>query len=402
MSEAAAFGPPYERPGEIPSVNGFPRYSPDEMERRHRWVAEMMADQELDSVLVGGPTAALETSVQYFSNWPPQVMSYLTFLPGEAPRLAVRLWNHLPDARRIAAVDDVVYGGDTPADQAAAVADHLAAQGCRRLGLIGAVPHADYDRLRTGLAEARFVDLNPAYQRFRLVKSAEEMVFTRVASRMNDAAVAALAAELGPGMPEHHVAKIVEDVYLAHRGVNLIHFSLSTSMQAPHIPVPHQYHPDRVIEAGDVLVTEISTTFWGYAGQILRTFTIAAEPTPRYARLHQVASEVYGAIVSRLRPGVTVGEILDESDAIAHAGFDIWDDLVHGFGGAYLPPVIRTRAARGATHPDDFAYPEGALIVVQPNVIDGDAGVQLGNSVWITPDGPEVTQSYPVELIRVG
>ena len=219
---------------------------------------------------------------------------------------------------------------------------------------------------------------------------------------MNDAAIAALAAQLRPGLYEYEVAKIIEDVYLGHRGVNLIHFSLSTPMDDPKVWVPHQYHPTRRLEHGDVFVTEISTTFWGYAGQILRTFTIAAEPTLRYARLHEVALETYGTIVDVLRPGATIGSVLDAADGISSAGFDIWDDLVHGFGGAYLPPIVRTRASRGATHADDWAYPEGALFVVQPNVIDGLAGVQVGNSLQITPGGAVSTQRYPIELIVCG
>jgi Xaa-Pro dipeptidase len=379
---------------------GYPRYSPEEMKRRHEWLAGVTAEWDLDAALVGGATGPLETSVQYFCNWPPQVMSYLVFRPGEAPVLSVRLWNHLPDAQRISLVADVVYGGDTPADQAGAVASRLI--GCRRIGLLGSIPHDDLDILRAELPDCRFVSLNPAYQGFRLVKSEEEMVFTRIASRMNDVAVEALAAELRPGLSERHVAGIVEGVYLNEGGVNLIHFSLTTPMDDPRIQVPHQYHPDRTIQAGDVFVTEISTTFWGYAGQILRTFTIAADPTPRYRRLHEVATDVYHSIVGRLKPGVTVGEILDESDRVAEAGLDIWDDLVHGFGGAYLPPIVRTRASRGATHPDDWAYPAGALVVVQPNVIDGPAGVQVGNSIWITFDGPEVTQSFPLGITRCG
>ncbi len=171
-------------------------------------------------------------------------------------------------------------------------------------------------------------------------------------------------------------------------------------MDDPQVCVPHQYHPDRRLAAGDVFVTEISTTFWGYAGQILRTFTIAADPTPRFARLHQVALDTYRAIVDTLRPGATVGEVLDAAQGIASAGFGIWDDLVHGFGGAYLPPIVRTRDSRGATHPDDFEYPEGTLLVVQPNVIDGPAGVQVGNSLQITGAGAVPTQRYPLELIR--
>lgn len=391
------FGPPYWDPGDIDVVNGFPRYPPSEFVRRHRFARDLIEDRELDALVVGGPTGPLETSVQFFTNWPPQVQSYVVFRPGEPPVLLVRLWNHLPDARRIAAIDDIRYGGDTPAEQAETLAEML--RGSRRIGLIGVVPHGDVATLVRTIPGAALVDCNDEYRTFRLPKTEEEMTFVRIASRMNDAAIDALADALAPGVNEYEVAKIVEDVYLGHRGWNLIHFSLSTPMDDPSVCVPHQYHPDRTLQAGDVFVTEISTTFWGYSGQILRTFTIGSEPTERFARLHETALATYDAICDVLRPGATVGAVLDAAEAVTEAGFDIWDDLVHGFGGAYLPPIVRTRASRGATHPDEFAYPEGTLLVVQPNVIDGDAGVQVGNSMWLAGTGLEVTQRYPTELI---
>lgn len=396
---SSTYGPPYWDTGEFESVNGFPRYPAREMQRRHRWLHETMDRYGLDAVMVGGATGPLETSVQYFTNWPSQVQSYLAFPAGDEPQLLVRLWNHLPDARRIATIDDVVYGGDTPEDQAAQLAKRLAGWGAARVGLVGVVPHGDLEVLRRDLPNATFADLTPDYQAFRLVKSDDEMAFVRIASRMNDAAIDALARELRPGINEYEVAEIIESVYLAHRAWNLIHFSLSTPMRDPHVCVPHQYHPDRVLHAGDVFVTEISTTFWGYAGQILRTFTIGEPPTGQYANLHRVALDTYNAITGNLRAGVTVGDILDAAERIEAAGYDIWDDLVHGFGGAYLPPIVRTRASRGATHPDEFSYPAGTLLVVQPNVIDGRAGVQVGNSMQLTDRGVSVTQTYPTELI---
>lgn len=397
-----SFGPPYWMPGEFPEENGFPRYPTAEMSRRWTWLDNLIAEQEIDAVVVGGITGPAETSVQYFTNWPPQVPSYLIVIPDEAPVLFVRLWNHLPDAERISAVGDVRYGGDTPGDQADQVAGLLAGRGARRIGLIGSIPHSDLEVMRKQLGGASLIDLRDRYQRFRLVKSEAEMVFTRIASRMNDATIAALADQLRPGIYEYEVARIIEDVYLGHRGVNLIHFSLSTPMEDPQVWVPHQYHPNRRLQAGDVFVTEISTTFWGYSGQILRTFTIGAEPTARFGRLHEVALETYGAIVEVLEPGATIGRVLDAAELITAAGFDIWDDLVHGFGGAYLPPIVRTRASRGATHPDDWEYPEGTLLVVQPNVIDGPAGVQVGNSLQVTSRGAVSTQRYPIGLIRCG
>ena len=391
---------PYWAPDDFEQVNGFPRYPVSEMERRHRWVADMMSELEIDVVIVGGPTGPLETSVQYFSNWPSQVQSYVLFVPSEAPVLLLRLWNHVPDAERIAMIDDVRYGGDTPREQGEKVATFASGHNARRIGMIGVVPHADLAMIQQTNPDAILIDLNEDYQRFRLVKSPAEMVFVNIASRMNDAAIDALATQLRPGVNEYEVARIVEDVYLANRGWNLIHFSLSTPMEAPEFCVPHQYHPDRTLRAGDVFVTEISTTFWGYAGQILRTFTIASDPTPRYERLHEVALVAYDSIVEVLRPGATIGEVLDAAEVITESGFDIWDDLVHGFGGAYLPPIVRTRANRGATHPEDFEYPDGTLLVVQPNVIDGPAGVQAGNSLQITPDGAVSTQRQPTTMIR--
>jgi Xaa-Pro aminopeptidase len=396
---AERFGPPYWQPGAFEQVNGFPRYPAGEMERRHRFARELMATDGLDALVIGGPTGPLETSVQFFSNWPSQVQSYVVFVGGEEPVLMVRLWNHLPDAERISMISDVRYGGDTPAEQAIELGRMLARAGVRRAGLIGVVPHGDLFLLQRENPTASFLDVNAAYQAFRLVKTEAEMTFVRIASAMNDAAVAALAHSLAPGMNEYEVARIVEDTYLGHRAWNLIHFSLTTPMDDPGVCVPHQYHPDRVLQAGDVFVTEISTTFWGYAGQILRTFTVGGGPNDRYARLHDVALRAYRGIVDVLAPGTTVGQVLDAAEAIGAEGFDIWDDLVHGFGGAYLPPIVRTRGSRGATHPDDFVYPDGALVVVQPNVIDGEAGVQVGNSMWLKESGTEVTQRYPTELI---
>ena len=392
-----SFGPPYWDDGDFESVNGFPRYPAEELARRHAWTQDQLAAHDLDAIVVGGATGPLETSVQFFTNWPSQVQCYVLFTPSEAPSLYVRLWNHLPDAQRIAAIDDIQYGGDTPAEQGETVAAALRGRDARRVGLIGVVPHGDYDTFRSTGAE--FVDLNAEYQAFRLAKTDAEMTFVRIASAMNDAAVEALAKTLRPGLREYEVAKIVEDVYLEHRAWNLIHFSLTTPMRDPQVCVPHQYHPDRVMQAGDVFVTEISTTFWGYSGQILRTFTIGEPPTDHYAALHDAAVTAYDDIVAVMKAGATVGEVLDAAEVITERGFDIWDDLVHGFGGAYLPPIVRTRASRGATHPDDFAYPDGTLLVVQPNVIDGDAGVQIGNSMRLGTVGVEVTQAYPNELI---
>ena len=391
---------------DIPHVNGYPRYSGEEMSRRHAALEAMMDEHGLAAVVVGGPTGPLEFSVQFFTNWAPMVDSYLIFTATGEKTLFVRLWNHLPDAERIATIEDVQYGGDTPVEQTETVAATLREHGCegKGIGFIGPIRYSDMSILQAALPSSNWVDLNPDYRALRLVKSEEELVYTRLASAFNDRAVEAMEEQIRPGINEREIAPMVENIYLAQGAVNLIHFSLSTPMEDPQICVPHQLHPDRVIQSGDVVVTEISTTFWGYAGQILRTFTVDAEPNPLYQELHDVAESVWNDMTGVVKAGLTIGELLDQAEQIDEAGFSIWDDLVHGFGGSYLPPITRTRQTRGSTHPEDFQYEAGTVLVIQPNIItkDAKAGVQLGNAFHVTDDGIEVLQKYPNKFIRCG
>jgi len=360
----------------------------------------------LGALIVVGAAGPLETSVQFYTNWPPLVESYVVATPNGDMTLFVRLWNHLPDAERTATLEDVQYGGDTPVEQAHTVANALARAVAKdaRIGIIGPLRYADALILQETLPNVTWVDLSLDYRAFRLIKSDEELAYTRLAASFNDDAVAAMKKQIKPGINEREIAQIIEDVYLSQGAVNQIHFTLSTPMESPEFPVPHQLHPDRTIQSGDVIVTEISTTFWGYSGQLLRSFTVDADPTPLYRELHDVAESTLSDMVGILKPGVTIGELLDKADQIDAAGFDIWDDLVHGYGGAYLPPITRTRQSRGSTHPDDWAYEAGTVLVIQPNVMtkDAKAGVQVGHALHITEEGVEVLQKYPVEFIRCG
>jgi Xaa-Pro dipeptidase len=388
-------------------VNGFPRYSEAEMSRRHAALGDLIEEHDLAAVLIVGATGPLETSVQYYTNWSPLTESHCVVSAAGDYSLFVRLWNHLPDARLIAAFDDVGYAGDSPDDASLTVAAALKAHGAqgKRYGVIGPQRHRDATLIAAELPGAELVDLNVEYRALRLVKSEEELSYMRIAAAFNDRAVEAMEAQIKPGINEREIAQMVEDTYLSQGAVNLIHFTLSTPMADPQYCVPHQLHPDRTIQSGDVVVTEISTTFWGYAGQILRTFTVDAEPTPLYKDLHDVAESTWNDMTGVIKTGVTIGELLDQADQIDAAGFTIYDDLVHGFGGAYLPPITRTRQSRGSTHPEDFAYDQaGTVLVIQPNIITKDekAGVQLGNSFVITDDGIENLQRYPSKLIRCG
>ena len=105
--------------------------------------------------------------------------------------------------------------------------------------------------------------------------------------------------------------------------------------------------------------------------------------------------------LTRLRAGVTAAELVAASAVIEDAGFTIRDDLVHGFVGGYLPPVLGT-PGRSLTPVPEFTYASGMTVVVQPNVVTSDemAGVQTGELLLVTDSGTERLHAYERGLLR--
>ena len=379
----------------------YPRFSESEYARRYANVRSVMAEQGLSSLILYGTVSAYQ-EVLYFSNFATMREAMLVLpLEGE-PALFVQYFNHVPNARLVACVADVRWGGS---DIALATIENLRERGLSegRIGIIGPVTYKQYGVMREMLPEVEWVDFIPHMMQLRLVKSAEEIEFLRKGAEFSDLAVAALEREVRPGLREYELAAIVEGAYLGPGGKTHIHYMATTPMSHPSVCVPAQHQSSRVIEKSDVLITEISAHYAGYAGQILRPFAIGTPPTAEYQRLYDVAVEAYHRIVSVLRDGATTEEVLDAAECIHASGFTICDDLLHGFGGGYLAPVLRTRHT-STRPPQPFTFRENMTVVIQPNVITPDErmGVQVGELVRITRDGVESLHSYPMGFIQCG
>ena len=381
------------------SGEGYPRFSGEEMGRRRQVILEIMAEQDVDHLIVYGSERS-GSGVPWISEWPVTTEAALLLTPGERDVLLVQHYNHLPNARRIAAEADVRWGGPSTVTALTDLVMARLGQG-QRVGIIGPMGHRTYRRLAESVGEMGSLD--DAYTRLRLVKSGEEIDRLRVAAEMSDRAVQALADQVRPGMDERRLAAIVESAYLADGGTNHIHYFATTRMDAPEICVPAQFQSTRVIERGDVLFCEISANFWGYAGQVLRTFAVADEPSSLIARLHQAADAAFDAIVSVVKPGAHARELVAASSVIEEMGFTIFDDLVHGYGGGYLPPVLGS-ASRAHREIPDLFLETGMALVVQPNVVTPDerAGVQTGQLIVVTEDGYESLHHAPRGLLRIG
>lgn len=378
-----------------------PAFSDAEYVRRDAAAHAVMRASDVGALVLYG-TSGLDAEVQYLSGFRVTREAILVYPLDGPPAIYVEYFNHTPHARRIITRADVRWGGD---DLAATVAADLRARGlaAARLGYAGMLPVQRYLRLRQALPQVELVDLSADLRRPRLVKSDEELAFLREGARLTDRAAVALAEQARPGLTEHDLIAIIEGAYLSAGGQTGIHYLASTPMAAPERCVPAQQPSERVIQVGDALITELSAQYHGYSGQILRPYTIGAAPTPAYQRMYDVAVKAFERIAGVLKAGASTEDTLDAAELIHAAGYTICDDLLHGYGGGYLPPVLRTRRTSAAP-PPPFTFEENMTVVIQPNVITEDerSGVQVGELVRITREGVERMHTYPMRFTRCG
>jgi Xaa-Pro dipeptidase len=389
---------PLRLPSDLQSIfeQSYPRFSDAEYARRHAGIAGAMAAAGADHVLIV-TVQNVGNATRWMTGWPGTAEALLLFRPGERMAIFVEHYNHLPLARQMASHADVCWGGQ---NGIAKTVDEFARRGAKRIGVIGPLSGPRWKALE---AKFELVSLDAEYLKLRLVKSDEEIAWLRIGAALSDAGMAALVAGTRPGMTEHELGNMIERAFVGHGGTHMIHFIGSTPMAAPDVHVPRQFTSRRKVETGDFVFCELSAAWWDYSGQVLRGFTVEAEPTSLYRDLHTTAAAAFQSITKAIRPGVLPQSLVDASGIIEENGFTTCDDLVHGYGGGYLPPIIGTRS-RPAGQMPTFALQENMCLVVQPNVITRDlkAGVQFGELVRVTATGFESLHRTPHGMFRAG
>ena len=379
----------------------YPRFSADEYARRHRALSAVMEKHGCDHLLVVTDHRS-GNAPQWVTGWPGTAEAHVIFRPGMQMVMHMEWRNHVPLARKIAVGVDVRWGQH---QGIALTIAELRNRGARRVGIIGPLTVAKYRRLE---AEFDMVLLDAEYTQLRMRKSEEEIDWLRIGAALSDAGLRALVAGTRPGMDERELGALVEGAYVRHGGTTMIHYIGVTSMDRPHIFVPPQHPSPRKVRAGDIICCELSAFWWDCPGQILRTFTVEAEPTPRYADLHATAEATFDAVTRVLRHGATMQEIMDATGLIERKGCTVCDDLVHGFGGGYFQPIIGTRSRMAGRALPQMTLEENMTVVVQPNPVTTEAdeskrsGVQVGELMRITRDGCEALHRVPRGLFRAG
>ncbi len=402
----------------------YPSFSSAEFERRNRLASELMKANDLQALVLFGNSGMNrhnQANVFWLSNYLDWHHAYLVFpLHGE-PTLFNSLINHVPNARLISVIPDTRWGTYDPATEIAA---QLKKSGISRgrVGLVGVnatfdmgMPYQHFASLCASLPEIEWADVTRDFARLRFIKSEEEFAWLQIAAEYTDATVAALEAEVKPGMTEHNLIGIIEAAYRGRGGQPHLSYLRSMPMDAPTACVPSQNVTDRVIQRGDVIIMEISASYWGYSGQIQRPIAVGQDPTPEWQRLFDIGVQAFERICAVMKPGSNEGDVIRASALIGEAGYRIYDDLIHGFGVDIQPPLIDQHCVKywsavlnpALSTDESSAIPAGRQIlkdmavVVQPNPITSDErmGLQVGGLTRICDHGAVSLQHFPLKFV---
>jgi Xaa-Pro aminopeptidase len=261
------------------------------------------------------------------------------------------------------------------------------------------MPYRHYLALR----DLETVDVTREFAALRATKSAEEIERLRAAAELTDLAILSARDAAKPGVTELELVAEAEHAYRRRGGAVRITFLRSMPMDAPTGCVPAQNPSARRLERGDVILTEFSASLGAYSGQVHRPIFVGAEPTAEWLRLFGVAKDAYDRIAAALRSGATEGDAIRAASVIGEAGYAIYDDLIHGYGTDYGPPLVDRSCVEWwrsrAQPPPGRTIARDTAVVIQPNPITPDErmGLQLGALTIVRDDGAECLHTIPFE-----
>ena len=388
------------------SNDWWPRFSAAEYERRYATVRAAMAERGLDALLVYGTSIYFGSdpgspNLAFLAGYGPACHGYV-LLPLEGdPTLLVFVPNHLENAIELSVIADVRAGNDLVGNAVKRFAELGSPP--ERVGIVGnfgfsgaSIPLEHHQALMAQLPDTGLEIVTTWYEDLRLLKSDEELVMMRDGARITDRAHELLRARVRPGVTDVSLQLgIVEDVHEMRARVPFSHVG-STSMRQPRLRYPSFYATNRVVQRGDVVMTEMSAGPGGYFGKIYGTLAVS-EPTPVYRTMFELASGIYHAIYDTVRPGMAVRDVDPVLDGGAQAAGLLSISSIAGWS------TYNTRPSKSALGDGDqgMELRPGQCLNVAGWVLDQDRryGVWLGDTAVVTEHGLESLHAYPVAAL---
>lgn len=227
----------------------------------------------------------------------------------------------------------------------------------------------------------------------RACKDTEERERMRIASRINDQAMAQFKLLLKEGVTEKEVAGKMLDIYRSLGGDDLS-FSPIVSF-GTNTAIGHHEPDDTPLKEGDAVILDVGCRKDSYCSDMTRAFFFKKVADPRHKEIYDTIRKAVAAAEAVCKPGVPLWQIDKAArDVIAGAGYGEYFKRrtghfigleVHDYGDV-------SSANQNLTQP-------GNVFSIEPGInIPGEIGIYIEDLVMITEDGCEILNHYTHEL----
>lgn len=231
------------------------------------------------------------------------------------PRLATY---RFPEERLIDRMIHLYKKTDRPAQRIGIEKDHLQLR--------------DYEKLVRAFPDAQLVDVTPAIDRMRAIKTEEEIANIRQAAAISDKAMTSALNAVRPGVTEIDVAAEAEYV-MRKSGSGLPAFGTFVA-SGKRTLLAHPHASRKVIEPGEMVVIDLGATWNGYASDLCRT-TFSSDPTLDQAARLKCIVQAQKAAASILKEGALCHQVYDQAHQVleeARLAHLLPHDIGYGLG----------------------------------------------------------------------
>jgi len=255
----------------------------------------------------------------------------------------------------------------------------------------GTINHGTWKQIREAFPSAELVDATPILIEVRYIKSEEEIGALTKSMEIIEMGYQAEIEAARPGVKDWEVWARAQGAMMLNGSEMPVHCNwLSGKNPRRTLTRPTM----RILERGDLIINELESSWIGYRSQgVQPVFVEVANPV--HQELIKVQKEVFNKVMENLKPGITVGELSELTQAtgqkaapktgpIANAKAEI---TMHGRGAGDDGPII-TSTARSPKQLG-VVLKENMVFICKPSAItaDGNYHCTWGDSVVVTRSG---------------
>ena len=273
------------------------------------------------------------------------------------------------------------------------------------------------EKLKAAAPQSEIRDLDPILDGLRFVKSPREIAVVREATRIAGLGIMEAMREAEPGMYEYELQAVAEYVFKKMGSQGAAYFALVAT--GPNTVYSHYHRGTRKLAKGDLVQFDYAPDYRYYVSDVTRVFPADGTFTPVQREFYTIYLRMYLALMSTIRPGVPVADLLQEAGAKMEsivAGFQFTNTNIKAAAQAF---AARYKASRGGSYGHSIGIEvhdvgrgptpavglvPGQMFTIEPafRVAEENLAMRLEDALLVTEKGYENLSAFvPLEVADI-